>query len=518
MTTDDPILRELSDADPALGHPDADASETERVLRYALSDGGPRRHAPRGSRPTRRPWLTATLGAVSVLVVAAIVVVVVGAGHRGGSSAAPGPGHSVTLIYRLAPTPRPPKLTGKAIDHELALIRDRLRGQPVRSQVTRVGSDEIGVTFSSSHLSEAAVARIELRVGASDSLQFYDWEANALLPSGATVASGLRPRKSSAIMLSQGTGEAPPGTAEAGGMTLYQAVKLASSQSAAPAAPKLSRLGPEYYSFGASRSRACATAALDRGTVPLLGENCYLAGPATTRSALRSELPRGVPASAAIVLRLPQGLVVVQASNQSGIGIGAAAARFFVLRDRVAVSGAQLIDPRASSEAGQPVVQFGFTSRGAKAFQSSTATISKRGETVSSGDAPLFQHFAVTFDGTLLTVPQIDFEKYPDGVVETGGRNGADIFAGSAQQTRRVVNALRLGPLPLTLQLVLQTWLIGVAAVVSCRPHAGARGRARASRRPACGRGRCRRGAPHAGTRGPRSARHGGRGSARTVR
>jgi preprotein translocase subunit SecD len=239
-------------------------------------------------------------------------------------------------------------------------------------------------------------------------------------------------------------------------MTLFEAVKLASSQSAAPTAPKLSRFGPEYYSFGASRSRACATTARDRGTVPLAGESCYLAGPATTRSALRSELPRGVAASAAVVLKVPQGLVVVQAANQSGIGIGAAAARFFVLRDRVAVSGAQLTDPRVSSEAGQPVVQFGFTARGAKAFQSSTAAISKRGETVSSGtgNAPLFQHFAVTFDGALLTVPQIDFVKYPDGVVETGGRNGAEIFASSAQQARRVVNALRLGPLPLALQLV----------------------------------------------------------------
>lgn len=89
MTTDDPVLRELSDADPAIGHTDADAGEAERVLRAALSDGAPR---PRGSRPPRRAWLTAALGAVSVLVVAAVVVIAVGAGHRGGSSAAPGAG------------------------------------------------------------------------------------------------------------------------------------------------------------------------------------------------------------------------------------------------------------------------------------------------------------------------------------------------------------------------------------------------------------------------------------------
>jgi hypothetical protein len=454
MTTDDPILRELSDADPALGHTDPDVDETERVLRYALSDGEPRRQAPRSSRPTRRPWLTAALGTLSVLIVAAIVVIVVGAGHRGGSSAAPSSAHSVTLIYRLAPTPQAPKLTGKAIDRELALIRDRLRGQPVDSQVTRVGADEIKVAFSSAHLSAAAATRIQLRVSASDSLQFYDWEANALLPHGRTVASALPGSNPLAFTISQGTSSVAPGAADAGGVTLYQAVKLAASQVAAPASATLSRLGPEYFSFGAPGSRACATATADRGTVPLAGAHCYLAGPASTPSELGSELPRGVTASAGTVLKVPQGIVVLQASNQSGIAIGAPAARFFVLRDRVALSSAQIVHPRVSSDGGYPSVQFAFTPRGLRAFQSLTATIAHRGQIVSSSADHVFQHFAVQLDGTLLPVPQIDFTKYPDGVVETARVNGGVIAADSRQQARQIVTGQRLGTLPLTLELV----------------------------------------------------------------
>jgi hypothetical protein len=450
-TTDDPILRELSDADPAIGRGDADAGEADRVLRAVLSEDAPRR---RRSQPTRRPWPTAALGAASVLVVAAVVVIVVAAGHRGGSSAAPATGHSVTLIYRLQPTPEVPKLTGAAIDHELAVIRGRLREQPVHSQVTRIGADKVSVALSSSHLTAAAAAQIELRIRSSDSLALYDWEANSMVPGGGTVASLLPGHNAAAFTISQGTASAAPGTADAGGVTLYQAVRLASTQPAAPASARLSRLGAQYYAFGTPGSRACATAAADRGTAPLAGDHCYLAGPASTRSELESKLPRGVTAPGGTVLRLPQGIVVLQASNQTGIGVGAPAARFFVLRDRVGVSGAQIIDPRVSSDGGYPSVEFAFTPVGRRAFQSVTATIAHRGQTVSSGTTHVFQHFAAELNGRLLAVPQIDFEKYPSGVIESARLNEAAITTVSRQQARQIVTRLRLGTLPLALDLI----------------------------------------------------------------
>lgn len=454
MTTDDPILRELSAADPAIGHADAGPGETERVLRQVLSDGAPSPHGPQGGRPTRRPWLTVALGTLSVLVVAAVVVVALGAGDRGGLSVTPAAGRSLTLTYRVQPTPQAPRLTSEAIDHELALLRERLRGLGARSRVVRVGADEIKVAVSTPHPSAAAAAVVELQIAASDSVQFYDWEANVLLPGGRTVASTLSSRQATALTLSQGTESDPPGTAEAGGVTLYRAVKVASSLPAAPTTASLSRLGPEYFSFGAPGSQACATAEADRGAVPLAGQPCYLAGPESSASALRFALPHGVSASDGKVLKVPQGVVVVQASNQNAIAVGAQTARFFVLRDRAALSGAQIVGPHAVVQNGEPEVQFAFTPSGGNQFQSLTATIAHRGQIVSSGVTHLFQHFAVELDGRLLAVPQIDFARYPDGVVETGQTMEAAIPANSIQQATQVVTQLRLGPLPLALHLV----------------------------------------------------------------
>jgi hypothetical protein len=454
MTTDDPILRELSDADPAIGHADAGPGETERVLRQVLSDGAPSRHRPQGARPTRRPWLTVALGTLSVLVVAAVVVVALGAGHRGGVSVTPAAGRSLTLIYRVQPTPHTPRLTSGAIDHELALIRERLRGLGARSRVMRVGADEIKVAVSTPHPSAAAAALVELTIAASDSVQFYDWEANVLLPGGRTVASQLSTHQATALTLSQGTASEPPGTADAGGVTLYRAIKVASTLPPAPTTASLSRFGPEYFSFGAPGSQACATAEADRGAVPLAGQSCYLAGPESSASALRFALPHGVSASDGKVLKVPQGVAVVQASNQNAIAVGAQTARFFVLRDRAALSGTQVSDPHAVVQNGEPEVQFAFTESGGEQFQSLTATIAHRGQIVSSGANHLFQHFAVAFDGRLLSVPQIDFTRYPDGVVETGHMIEAAILANSSQQAKQVVTQLRLGPLPLALHLV----------------------------------------------------------------
>ena len=58
------------------------------------------------------------------------------------------------------------------------------------------------------------------------------------------------------------------------------------------------------------------------------------------------------------------------------------------------------------------------------------------------------QHFAVALDGQLLSVPQIDFKAYPDGI----NTSSADVAGGlSAQIVRDIVAILRFGPLPVML-------------------------------------------------------------------
>jgi preprotein translocase subunit SecD len=128
-------------------------------------------------------------------------------------------------------------------------------------------------------------------------------------------------------------------------------------------------------------------------------------------------------------------------------------AQFFVLRDHVALFGDELTNPQASKDqTGSPDVTFGFTSTGSKAFQQVTAQTAHRGNLVSGLGQALNQHFAVALDTQLITVPQIDFKQYPDGIP---GDNGADITGGFTPNTaQELATQLRLGALPVQLELI----------------------------------------------------------------
>ncbi len=97
-------------------------------------------------------------------------------------------------------------------------------------------------------------------------------------------------------------------------------------------------------------------------------------------------------------------------------------------------------------------MQFSFTGNGQNAFQNVTAAIAHRGQLVSAFHQSLNQHFAVALDNKLITVPQIDFHTYPDGI--TGG-GGADITGGfTIQSAQDLATQLRLGALPINLKLI----------------------------------------------------------------
>jgi SecD/SecF fusion protein len=107
---------------------------------------------------------------------------------------------------------------------------------------------------------------------------------------------------------------------------------------------------------------------------------------------------------------------------------------------------------QSTDQGGNPDVSFSFTSNGGKAFQNVTSTIAKRGELVSGLGQTLNQHFAVALDDKLITVPQIDFKTYPEGIV---GETGADITGGlTIQSAQDLATQLRLSGLPVLLELV----------------------------------------------------------------
>jgi len=206
---------------------------------------------------------------------------------------------------------------------------------------------------------------------------------------------------------------------------------------------QLSRTGPQYYVFGSPGSAACTTVAKQDMTAPIPGAHCLLAGPSASVSDLQADLPSAVTMADGHRLTLPQGTVVLQAANPSAtsqIAFNSPAARFYVLKDNVALTGNEITNPQPSTDqSGSPDVTFSFNSKGNTQFHNVTAQIAHRGEVASTGTQALDQHFAVALDTQLITVPSIDSKVYPDGI--TGG-NGADLSGTFTTRTARETAAL----------------------------------------------------------------------------
>jgi SecD/SecF fusion protein len=254
---------------------------------------------------------------------------------------------------------------------------------------------------------------------------FYDWEGNVLTPDGRTVASQLPAQDADAQRISQAAGS--PGQ----GQTLYDAVKLAHRHRTIPNEKNGSRLGSAYYLF--DRDRA------------------YLAGPERSRADLLSAMNRTSLPAGSEVLAVPQGFVVVQAVSatpEAKVPIGDPTARFYVLRDRVALSGADIKDPQQGfNQNNAPDIEFRFTDDGQTAFHDVTRTIAQRGTTLrlpGVDPSAVLQHFAVVLDGRLISVASIDPQQLPDGI---DGENGAVVEGGftiqSAQDLARQIKDAR---------------------------------------------------------------------------
>jgi hypothetical protein len=393
----------------------------------------------------------AMVPALGVLVVIAVVVVFLGIrGTKPSGTASPG---GVELVFRARPTSRVP-LSEAAMARTLALVRLRLNAVTPGAHVSAVGD---AVLVKTSGGARVSLGELVALVDAPGQLLFYDWEANVLTPNGHTVASQLQTQDPTAVEISQGSSASVAGSSGSGSMSLYRAVELAAKQ---PAWVRVSnsRAGSEYFMFGATGSSSCAAAARYYAVTELSGQRCYLAGPQDSIAALHASLPSGVSASASGVQTraLRQGWVVLQAATSSfsrPLAWSDPSAQYYVLRDHVSLFGNDITNPQQRTDtSGGPDLQFGFTSKGKNEFQSVTGTIARRGQLDSTLGQTLDQHFAVALDTQLITLPQIDFRQYPNGIP---GDHGADITAGFTTRTARLLAAeLRLGALPVHLTLV----------------------------------------------------------------
>ncbi len=396
-------------------------------------------------------------------VVIAVKATVLGLDLKGG----------IELVYQASGTPQNPNVTSTDLSEAV---------QAMDKRVNQLGVAEPSIQTEGKNLIDVQlpnvsnVAQAENEVGDTQRLAFYDWEANVLVPpttKGAKAqfaATGLSAQDSASETVSQGTSVgAAPGVSStsAGGIGLYQAVKLAAAQPAYINPGANSRKGPEYFLFGAPGSSACKAYAAAHNTKVVSGAHCLLTGAPITAippgSSVKATVDSGLtPAELAgsQLITVKQGWVVVQGSSTSANltkQSWSPTASYYVLRDKASLFGNEISNPQETSDStgSGPAVTFGFTGKGASAFEAVTQTLANRGQLLSVGGVTLNQHFAAILGTQILTVPEIDHQKYPSGIDASQGSEISGSF--TTQSADQLASYLRLGALPVNLREISNT-------------------------------------------------------------
>ncbi len=287
--------------------------------------------------------------------------------------------------------------------------------------------------------------RAQEEVGKTAQLQFYDWEPNVIGPTG-------EPAPTEGTATGDTTAQGPGGTAA--GLLEYQAVLRAAKR------PAILRKSDTTWEKG------CTPAQVNGciyGSWYLLdtAHERVVRGPEETEHNLRSDLPKQPAGTKLKAVRVNPGTVLVQArateNEKTGKVNNPSPNSYYVLNDNSVLSGADITSPTQSNDesTGQPDVTFGFTSHGKTVWERVTKEIAHRGQEaklpgVTKEEA--LQHFAVVLDGQLITVPSIDFEKYPEGI---DASTGSEISGGFTITTaQNLANELQSGALPLKLVLI----------------------------------------------------------------
>lgn len=212
-------------------------------------------------------------------------------------------------------------------------------------------------------------------------LLFYDWEANVIGPDGRPA-----PRDTKV------TGGADAG--RGGALSLYDAVLLAARRPGR-AEPDNSRAGSLFFAVDPKRRQVIGNAA-----------------------ATRAEAAAAAPGARVYEVRPDTTIVAAEGAGD----------RAYVLKDDVAITGNEIRDPREGTDqiSGRPVTLFDFSQTGLREFRTLTKTLAERGSQLglqagATNPSQFNQHFAVVYDGRLVTVPFVDFSQNPDGIDARAG-------------------------------------------------------------------------------------------------
>jgi SecD/SecF fusion protein len=347
----------------------------------------------------------------------------------------------VQLVYQGKPTAQS-KVDQESLNRAIDIMRTRVDKLGVaQPEIQRSGGDEILVALPD--VSNAS--RAQDQVGKTAQLYFYDWEPNVIGPSGKP-AGASEP---------QVTGGQQAGSSAAGVLE-YQAVLRAAKR------PPILRNNSTTLAPGCTPAQpgGCIY-----GSWYLLdsAHEKVLRGPEETEQDLYADKYKPPPGSKPKAVRVNPGTVVVQArpvETATGKVTNPSPNSWYVLNDNPVLTGSDITHPvqgfnEAAGESGQPNVNFGFTSHGKNVFQKVTKEIAHRGQEAQLpgvNKEAAQQHFAVVLDGQLITVPSIDYTKYPEGIdTSTGSEISGGFTITSAQN---LADELQSGALPIKLALI----------------------------------------------------------------
>src|ERR671930_1322777 len=328
----------------------------------------------------------------------------------------------VSLIYQGKPT-KQSKVTGDAINRAIDIMRKRVDQLGVAEpEIQRSGPDQIDVSLPDVKNADEAAAQ----VGTTAQMWFYDWEWSVL-------GKDCKPHPDQ----QQVTGGQAAGSG-VGGLSLFDAVTRAAKCPRTDTGKESS--GDKLYLVDKQAKKV-------------------LSGPEETQLDLKRDAStKKIPFNADQIVTVPQGVVLVRAEQPDPKA--KPQNTWYVLKDDPVLNGTKIKNPEQNfdngpGEDGSPNVTFDFTGGGAGIWEKFTKKLAQRGQDLSlqlgGGDASN-QHFAISLDNELISVPQIDYKQYPNGIPSGGGsRISGGLTLESAQ---RLANLLKTGALPIKLQLI----------------------------------------------------------------
>jgi SecD/SecF fusion protein len=360
----------------------------------------------------------------------------------------------VQLVLQGRPTPQQPTVTGASMNRAIDIIREGCDQLGVSEiEVSSVGKDQIQVGIPGA----TSVGKATECATKPARLYFYDWERSLI---GREKAIGGHP------------GSEPPEKA------VEEAEKEWTKAGRTPSANKNGQL----LGAGAFPTEYAAAKLASEQKLVRDCENCsspttwylfkekephdLIDGPEVTKEDLYID-PNGKkrPKDAGIVVKVPQGTIVVSEKPRDGNGqtLENADPGWYALKDNWALSGTEITRPKQeNNQLGEPNVTFGFTDSGREAFHEVTRQIAQRGAARAIGPAgekeaeELSGRFAVILDNEVKTTPIINFATNPDGI---DGRTGAEISGGfnTIDQAQNLASYLQRGALPINLNLISQS-------------------------------------------------------------